>query len=82
MFSNLRTALYQKGISMKQYAEFLGVGELMPKPMTNFRFDRFFTRAMTKNTAKMAIAIINKYESKETIFSHFFAQLYHNATNK
>jgi len=27
MFENLRTALYQRGISMKQYAEILGVGE-------------------------------------------------------
>lgn len=27
MLSNLRTALYQKGISIKQYAEVLGVGE-------------------------------------------------------
>lgn len=27
MFINLRTALYKKGISIKQYAEFLGVGE-------------------------------------------------------
>lgn len=27
MFTNLRTALYRKGISVKQYAEFLGVGE-------------------------------------------------------
>ena len=27
MFNNLRTALYRKGISAKQYAEILGVGE-------------------------------------------------------
>lgn len=27
MFSNLRTALQQKGVSIKQYAEVLGVGE-------------------------------------------------------
>lgn len=27
MFNNLRTALYQKGISIKQYADFLEVGE-------------------------------------------------------
>ena len=27
MFGNLRTALQQKGVSMKQYAEVLGVGE-------------------------------------------------------
>lgn len=27
MFDNLRTALQQKGISVKQYAEVLGVGE-------------------------------------------------------
>lgn len=27
MYSNLRNVLYQKGISVKQYAEFLGVGE-------------------------------------------------------
>lgn len=27
MFDNLRTTLFQKGISMKQYAELLGVGD-------------------------------------------------------
>lgn len=27
MFNNLKTALHQKGISIKQYAEILGVGE-------------------------------------------------------
>lgn len=27
MYSNLRNVLYQKGISVKQYAEFLGVSE-------------------------------------------------------
>lgn len=27
MLNNLRTALYRKGISVKQYAEILGVGE-------------------------------------------------------
>lgn len=27
MFNNLRVALYRKGISVKQYAEILGVGE-------------------------------------------------------
>lgn len=27
MFDNLKTALQHKGISMKQYAEILGVGE-------------------------------------------------------
>lgn len=27
MFSNLRVALYRKGITVKQYAEILGVGE-------------------------------------------------------
>lgn len=27
MLDNLRTALYQKGITIKQYAEFLGVDE-------------------------------------------------------
>lgn len=27
MFNNLRAALYRKGISVKQYAEILGVGE-------------------------------------------------------
>ena len=27
MFDNLRTALQQKGISVKQYAEVLGIGE-------------------------------------------------------
>ena len=27
MFHNLRTALQQKGISVKQYAEVLGIGE-------------------------------------------------------
>lgn len=27
MLNNLRTALYRKGISIKQYAEILGVGE-------------------------------------------------------
>ena len=27
MFDNLRTALQQKGISVKQYAEILGIGE-------------------------------------------------------
>lgn len=27
MYSNLRNVLYQKGISVKQYAEFLGISE-------------------------------------------------------
>ncbi len=27
MFDNLRIALHQKGISVKQYAEILGIGE-------------------------------------------------------
>ena len=27
MFTNLKTVLYQKGISLRQYAQFLGVSE-------------------------------------------------------
>lgn len=45
MFSNLRAALYQKGISMKQYAEFLGVGEKTihnkMKGLTDFTYPEF-----------------------------------------
>lgn len=45
MFNNLRTALYQKGISMKQYAEFLGVGEKTVqnkmKGATDFTYPEF-----------------------------------------
>ena len=45
MFNNLRTALYQKGITMKQYAEFLGVGEKTIqnkiKGVTDFTYPEF-----------------------------------------
>lgn len=45
MFTNLRTALYQKGISLKQYAEFLGVGEKTVqnklKGITDFTYPEF-----------------------------------------
>jgi transcriptional regulator with XRE-family HTH domain len=45
MFKNLRTALYQKGISMRQYAEFLGVGEKTVqnkmKGVTDFTYQEF-----------------------------------------
>jgi transcriptional regulator with XRE-family HTH domain len=45
MFVNLRTALFQKGISMKQYAEFLGVGEKTVqnklKGTTDFTYPEF-----------------------------------------
>lgn len=45
MFTNLRTALFQKGISMKQYAEFLEVGEKTVqnemKGVTDFTYPEF-----------------------------------------
>lgn len=45
MFTNLRTALYQKGISMKQYAAFLGVAEKTVqnkiKGITDFTYPEF-----------------------------------------
>lgn len=45
MFANLRTALFQKGISIKQYAEFLGVGEKTVqnkmKGTTDFTYPEF-----------------------------------------
>lgn len=45
MFANLRNALFQKGISMKQYAEFLGVGEKTVqnkmKGATDFTYPEF-----------------------------------------
>ncbi len=45
MFNNLRTALFHKGISMKQYAEFLGVGEKTVqnkmKGTTDFTYQEF-----------------------------------------
>ncbi len=45
MFINLRNALYQKGITVKQYAEFLGVGEKTiqnkMKGVTEFTYPEF-----------------------------------------
>lgn len=45
MFTNLRTALFQKGISLKQYAEFLGVSEKTiqnkMKGVTDFTYPEF-----------------------------------------
>lgn len=45
MFTNLRTALFQKGISMKQYAGFLGAGgktvQSKVKGMTDFSYLEF-----------------------------------------
>ena len=45
MFNNLRNALYQKGITVKQYAEFLGVGEKTiqnkMKGVTEFTYPEF-----------------------------------------
>ena len=45
MFGNLRIALKQKGISVKQYAEFLGVGEKTVqnklKGITEFNYTEF-----------------------------------------
>lgn len=45
MYPNLRNALYQKGISIKQYAAFLGVGEKTAhnkiKGNTDFTYPEF-----------------------------------------
>ena len=45
MYKNLRTALYVKGISLKQYAEFLGISEKTVqnklKGITDFSYTEF-----------------------------------------
>ena len=45
MYKNLRTALYAKGISLKQYAEFLGISEKTVqnklKGITDFSYTEF-----------------------------------------
>lgn len=51
MFINLRTALYQKGISIKQYAEFLGVGEKTVQNKLQGRTD--FTYPEFRKTCKL-----------------------------
>lgn len=45
MYKNLRNALYQKNITIKQYAEFLGVGEKTVqnklRGITDFTYQEF-----------------------------------------
>lgn len=45
MYKNLKTVLYQKGISIKQYAEFLGVSEKTAqnkvKGITDFTYPEY-----------------------------------------
>lgn len=45
MYANLRTVLYQKGIAIKQYAQFLNIGEKTVqnklKGATDFTYPEF-----------------------------------------
>ena len=47
MFTNLKTVLYQKGISLRQYAQFLGVSEKTIQNKLNGITD--FTYPKTEN---------------------------------
>ena len=51
MFENLQTALFQKGISIKQYAEILGVGEKTARNKLTGRAD--FTYPEFKKTCAL-----------------------------